>query len=112
MATSTLLGIDTDPLASSPSATGIDSLGPSDASDSGSDSIGVYSADPDSDTDRFGTGERGSAEPDEQSRAQDILPDHIEAIDPDGTNPAAQQAEIALGSDEGTATDEPPEAQG
>lgn len=111
MATSTLLGIDTDPQASSPSATGIDILGPSDASDSGSDSIGAYSADPDSDTDRFGTGERSSAEPDEQALAQDILPDHIEGSGQDGMNPAAEQAEIALGSDEGTATDAPPDGE-
>ena len=80
MATSSLLGIDEDNLPPTHSATGIDSLGPSDASDSGSDSAGAYSDEPDSDTDRFGTGERSSAEPDGSSRAQDILPDHIESL--------------------------------
>lgn len=80
MATSSLLGIDADNLPPAHSATGIDSLGPSDASDSGSDSAGAYSAETDSDTDRFGTGERGSVEPDAQATARDILPDHVEAV--------------------------------
>jgi len=80
MATSSLLGIDADNLPPAHSATGIDSLGPSDASDSGSDSAGAYSAETDSDTDRFGTGERGSVEPDAQATARDILPDHLEAV--------------------------------
>ena len=48
MATSSLLGIDSDNLPPLHSATGIDSLGPSDASDSGSDSAGAYSDEPDS----------------------------------------------------------------
>lgn len=85
MATSSLLGIDSDNLPPSHSATGIDSLGPSDASDSGSDSAGAYSSESDSDTDRFGTGERSSVEPDEQASARDILPDHIENTGPDDT---------------------------
>lgn len=80
MATSSLLGIDADNLPPAHSATGIDSLGPSDASDSGSDSAGAYSAETDSDTDRFGTGERGSVGPDAQATARDILPDHVEAV--------------------------------
>ena len=81
MATSSLLGIDSDNLPPVHSATGIDSLGPSDASDSGSDSIGAYSAESDSDTDRHGTGERGSVEPLTPPMAQDILPDHVENLD-------------------------------
>lgn len=80
MATSSLLGIDADNLPPAHSATGIDSLGPSDASDSGSDSAGAYSDEPDSDTDRFGTGERSSADPDEHPLSHDILPDHIESL--------------------------------
>ena len=79
MASSSLLGIDTDNLPPAHSATGIDSLGPSDASDSGSDSAGAYSAEADSDTDRFGTGERSGVEPAPQSSARDILPDHVES---------------------------------
>ena len=80
MATSSLLGIDTDNLPASHNATGIDSLGPSDASDSGSDSAGAYSDDPGSDTDRFGTGERSSADQSDRPDARDILPDHVEAL--------------------------------
>ena len=77
MATSSLLGIDTENLPAAQPATGIDRLGPSDASDSGSDSAGAYGSEPDSDTDRFGTGERSSVQADEQAQALDILPDHI-----------------------------------
>jgi hypothetical protein len=88
MATSSLLGIDSDNLPPSHNATGIDSLGPSDASDSGSDSAGAYSDEPDSDTDRFGTGERSSADLSETSSAQDILPDHIEAMGGDAEGSA------------------------
>lgn len=83
MATSSLLGIDADNLPPLHSATGNDSMGPSDASDSGSDSAGVYSADPEMDTDRYGTGERASVEPGLHREARDILPDHMEAFSPD-----------------------------
>lgn len=81
MATSSILGVDSYSLPPVHSATGIDSLGPSDASDSGSDSMGVYSAEPDSDTDRHGTGERGSVEQADEPSARDILPDHVESVD-------------------------------
>lgn len=80
MAKSSLLGIDADNLPPLHSATGNDSLGPSDASDSGSDSAGVYGTDPDNDTDRHGTGERASVEPGLHREARDILPDHMEAF--------------------------------
>ncbi len=86
MATSSLLGIDADNLPPAHSATGIDSLGPSDASDSGSDSAGAYSAETDSDTDRFGTGERGGVEPGTEPSARDILPDQVESV-PAATGP-------------------------
>lgn len=94
MATSSLLGIDSDNLPASHSATGIDSLGPSDASDSGSDSAGAYSDEPDSDTDRFGTGERSSADQSERTDAQDILPDHIETLDTGTGDPGADEPEL------------------
>jgi hypothetical protein len=97
MATSSLLGIDTENLPPTHSATGIDSLGPSDASDSGSDSVGVYSTDSDSDTDRFGTGERGSVESD-PTTARDILPDHVESMG--GSGP-----DEAMGTDDGARSD-------
>lgn len=81
MATSPLLGIDADDHPSH-SPTGIDSMGPSDLSDSGSDSLGVYSADPDSDTDSQGAGERRSVERSPEPDAFDILPDHVENLVP------------------------------
>lgn len=90
MAKSSLLGIDADNLPPTHSATGNDSMGPSDASDSGSDSAGVYGTDPDNDTDRHGTGERASVEPGLHRESRDILPDHLEALaadDADGDLP-------------------------
>lgn len=125
MATSSLLGIDTDLPPPGHRATGIDSLGPSDASDSGSDSAGAYSDEPDSDTDRFGTGERRSAEPHEPPDAQDILPDHVEsladdasAVEPDEGPPPggaprnAAQAAMAAAQDEEDAEDAEGSADG
>jgi hypothetical protein len=82
MATSSLLGIDPDNIPTLHRATGNDSMGPSDASDSGSDSAGVYGTDPDNDTDRHGTGERASVEPGLHRESRDILPDHMEAFPP------------------------------
>jgi hypothetical protein len=96
MATSSLLGIDSDNLPAPHSATGIDSLGPSDASDSGSDSAGAYSDEPDSDTDRFGTGERSSADLSERPDAQDILPDHIETLDTGTDGPTADEPDMDM----------------
>lgn len=100
MATSSLLGIDTDNLPATHRATGIDSLGPSDASDSGSDSAGAYSAEADADTDRFGTGERSSVDNTAPPTARDILPDHVESMgtdEPDQDAPPddATQADLA-----------------
>ena len=100
MATSSLLGIDTDNLPVSHSATGIESLGPSDASDSGSDSAGAYAADADADTDRHGTGERGSVDTADPPTARDILPDHVESMgagvpDNDTLPDDAAQADLA-----------------
>ncbi len=92
MAKSSLLGIDADNLPPLHSATGNDSMGPSDASDSGSDSAGVYGTDPDNDTDRHGTGERASVEPGLHRESRDILPDHLEAL-------AADDAEDDLPAD-------------
>lgn len=81
MATSSLLGNDAGIPLPTHRATGNGSLGPSDASDSGSDSAGMYDPDTDNDTDRYGTGERASVEPDFSPDARDILPDHVEGID-------------------------------
>ncbi len=97
MAKSSLLGIDADNLSTFHSATGNDSLGPSDASDSGSDSAGLYGTDPDNDTDRHGTGERASVEPELQLEARDILPDHLESMETD--DEAQDAGEIQAGAD-------------
>jgi len=74
MAYSSILGADTAPAQSE----GRDStaLGPSDNSDSGSDTIGTPEAHADSDA--VGTGERGSVTPGgEGEEGADILPDHV-----------------------------------
>ena len=47
---------------------------------------GAYSAETDSDTDRFGTGERGGVEPGTEPSARDILPDQVESA-PAATGP-------------------------
>lgn len=116
MAKSSLLGIDADNLPPLHSATGNDSLGPSDASDSGSDSAGVYGTDPDNDTDRHGTGERASVEPGLRREDRDILPDHMEALssdDDDGNLVAEAGVDVDADlypeedSDEPGAEDEP-----
>jgi len=56
---------------------GTRALGPSDSSDSGSDADASV---PDSDTDRYGTGERSDAEMDDAGEGEDIAPDHLERI--------------------------------
>ena len=77
MARSSLLGGER--AAVYPSGRGADLLGPSDSSDSGSDSIGELGPDQlASDSDRSGTGERGSADPMDSSAGADIRPDHID----------------------------------
>src|SRR5512140_2389180 len=80
MAYSSILGADTAP--TQPSGRDAQSLGPSDNSDSGSDTIGTDEAHADSDA--VGTGERGSATGSEAREGADILPDHVVAIDKDG----------------------------
>ena len=66
---------------------GTGALGPSDSSDNGSDVHGggaerqIGDAELDSDSDRFGTGERRGAAPDEEvADGADITPDHIEPL--------------------------------
>ena len=100
MATSSLLGVDADNLPPAHSATGIDSLGPSDASDSGSDSAGVYSAESDSDTDRSGTGERADVEANPRPDARDILPDHVESLGAGTPGTRQRPARAPLGPDD------------
>ncbi len=77
MATSSILGADRAP--SLPSGTDVESLGPSDSTDSGSDSVGAFGRDElASDTDAAGTGERAAIEPMLDADSRDILPDHVE----------------------------------
>jgi hypothetical protein len=74
MAYSSILGADRAPL--EPTGREAELLGPSDNSDTGSDTIGTIEQHQES-TDGFGTGERGAvAGPDAQIGA-DILPDRI-----------------------------------
>lgn len=64
------------------SGTGTAALGPSDSTDSGSDTIGTLGDDEfASDSDRHGTGERASVEALGAQSAADILPDHVERFD-------------------------------
>jgi hypothetical protein len=73
MAYSSILGADTAP--EQPSGRNAELLGPSDNSDSGSDTIGTHEAHADSDA--VGTGERGSVTGDDAREGADILPDHV-----------------------------------
>jgi hypothetical protein len=65
---------------------GTRALGPSDSSDSGSDVAGPIAgpglgdADLDSDSDRFGTGERAAADGDDAAEGADIDADRIEVV--------------------------------
>ena len=79
MATSSILGGDWVPRR--PGGTDVASLGPSDSTDSGSDTRGGFDDDElSSDTDAEGTGERNSVDPRNGPIDADILPDHIENL--------------------------------
>jgi hypothetical protein len=75
MAYSSIMGADSAP--TQPSGRDSELLGPSDNSDSGSDTIGTMEAHADSDA--RGTGESGSAVPSDMNQREgaDILPDHV-----------------------------------
>jgi hypothetical protein len=90
MAYSSILGADMAPV--QPSGREAELLGPSDNSDSGSDTLGTDEAHADSDA--AGTGERGSVTPGEAREGADILPDRV----------------VPMGADEEPAepVDEPP----
>ncbi len=77
MAYSSILGAD--PAPEQPSGRDARSLGPSDNSDTGSDTTGSYEAQGDSDA--SGTGERGSVDPREGLEGADILPDRVVRAD-------------------------------
>jgi hypothetical protein len=89
MAYSSILGADTAPI--QPSGRDSASLGPSDNSDNGSDTIGTSEAHADSDAE--GTGERGAVTAGVEGReGGDILPDHVVEV---------SEEEQALASGEG-----------
>lgn len=74
MAYSSILGGDTAP--TQPSGREAELLGPSDNSDSGSDTIGTIEADQDS-TDASGTGDRGAVAGPDAREGADIMPDRV-----------------------------------
>ncbi|HSV83317.1 MAG TPA: hypothetical protein VLK85_29305 [Ramlibacter sp.] len=73
MAYSSILGAD--PAPTNPSGRDADLLGPSDNSDSGSDTVGTGEAHADSDS--VGTGERGAVAGRDGREGGDILPDKV-----------------------------------
>ena len=72
------------------------SLGPSDNSDSGSDTLGAYGDEVASDTDATGTGERASIGPGTGLLGADVMPDHIEQApgDSDAIDAASDRQQI------------------
>ena len=82
MSKSSILGGEHAPSHSSGKTAGL--LGPSDSSDTGSDTQGTNQSHADSDA--AGTGERGSVTPDDPREGADILPDRVEVLD-DGAEP-------------------------
>jgi hypothetical protein len=74
MAFSSILGADVAP--SQPNGREAELLGPSDNSDSGSDTIGTNEADEDT-ADAAGTGDRGAVAGPEAREGGDILPDRV-----------------------------------
>jgi hypothetical protein len=113
MAKSSILGGESAPAHAS--GRGADLLGPSDSSDSGSDSQGELSRDAlESDSDRAGTGDRASVNPRRSGAAADVRTDHIERVSGDALDAAESlddsDADIAnLAADEETDEDDAPE---
>ncbi|MDB5940560.1 MAG: hypothetical protein JWQ13_126 [Ramlibacter sp.] len=99
MATSSILGGDRAAL--QPSGRGADLLGPSDSSDTGSDAIGELGPDQlASDTDRFGTGERASADLRDSGSGLDILPDHVDRASRGGAADTDDELDELAASDD------------
>lgn len=105
MAKSSILGGERAPV--HPSGRGADLLGPSDSSDSGSDSVGELGPDQiDSDTDRNGTGERASADLSDSGSGLDILPDHVDRASVGGADAGGVLDVEALAADDDEGDDE------
>ena len=100
MAYSSILGADVAP--TQPSGRESELLGPSDNSDSGSDTLGTHEAYADSDS--HGTGERGGVGADGREGG-DILPDHVVRLSAEETEEAIDPSELT-DLDEGAPEDE------
>ena len=83
MAYSSSLGAERAP--SQPGGRGADLLGPSDSSDTGSDTVGTHEAHADSDT--GGTGERGAVAGEDAIEGADIMPDRVVQLGGGGDGP-------------------------
>ena len=112
MAYSSILGADSAP--SHPSGREAELLGPSDNSDSGSDTIGTTEADDDT-TDSGGTGDRGAVAGRDAREGADILPDRVVNLadgegfpeaDPDGMEMTDLDGDDVQAQAEGDASDE------
>jgi hypothetical protein len=99
MGHSSLLGIE--PAAAEPDGRSADLLGPSDSSDSGSDTVGTPPARGDgAASDSAGTGERRGAGRDKaQPEAPDIAADRVYSVGPEGTPPPSDDG-LPLDEDE------------
>jgi hypothetical protein len=106
MAKSSILGGERAPVQSS--GRGADLLGPSDSSDSGSDAMGELGPDQrNSDTDRYGTGERASADLRDSGAGLDILPDHVDRASRGGDASAGLDVDqLAADEDEDDSEDD------
>ena len=93
MAYSSILGADRAP--THPSGREAELLGPSDNSDSGSDTIGTTEADEDT-TDASGTGDRGAVAGPDAKEGGDILPDRIVNLAEDEGFPEADPDGIEM----------------
>ncbi|MBI5276880.1 MAG: hypothetical protein HY854_10505 [Burkholderiales bacterium] len=106
MAYSSILGADRAP--AQPAGRDADALGPSDNSDSGSDTIGTREGRADSDS--AGTGERGAVVGADAVEGGDILPDRVVNLaDNEASPPAGAQAQEFTDLDaeaEGDTTDD------
>lgn len=87
MAYSSIMGADTAPEEPKGRSAGV--LGPSNNSDSGSDTIGTDEAHEES-TDASGTGERGAVAGPDTEVGADILPDHVVNLSEDDGFPEAE----------------------
>lgn len=107
MAFSSILGGERAPTQAEGKSAG--ALGPSDSSDSGSDSLGEFADDQlASDSDRHGTGERASVQMEQDGSAADILPDRVvHAVDGEGLPEADPDTQEITDLDDGPAGDDP-----